>query len=128
MPLELKNYSLFKSLSELYFQIGDYEESKRYSDKYHAENEIFIENRNFVSQQSDKFKIEVVLAGYYDQIKSREQVAKLTNWLIIVLVGALIILGLGYWRWKWIKSQLEVELRAHFKELAEIFTPSPTQE
>ncbi|MEL6561471.1 MAG: tetratricopeptide repeat protein [Bacteroidota bacterium] len=128
MPLELDNYQLFKNLSELHFRLGEFEQSKIFTNKYHLENEAFIENRNFIAQQSDKFKIEVVLAGYYEQIRSREQVATLTNWLIIVLVGALIILGLGYWRWKWIKSQLEIELRAHFKELAEIFTPNPSQD
>lgn len=128
MPLELDNYNLFKNLSELHFHLGNYSLSKEYTDKYHAENDKFIENRNFIAQQSDKFKIEVVLAGYYEQIRSREQVASLTNWLIAVLVIALIVLGLGYWRWKWIKSQLEIELRAHFKELAEIFSPNPSQD
>lgn len=128
MPLTLENYQLFKNLSELNFQTGNFELAKRYIDKYHSENEAFIENRNFIAQQSDKFKIEVVLAGYYDQIKSREQVAKLTNWLIFVLVVSLIIVGVGYWRWKWIKSQLELELRAHFKELSEIFSPNPLRD
>lgn len=128
MPLELRNYQLYKSLSDLYHRLDNHDLSKLYIDKYHMENKEFIENRDFIAQQSDKFKLEVVLAGYKDQIKARKQVASLTNWLIVVLVIAMIILGLGYWRWKWIKSQLEIELRAHFKELAEIFAPAPTQD
>jgi len=128
MPLELDNYKLFKNLSELNYQTGNYELAKQYMEKYHSENVAFIAQRNFIAQQSDKFKIEVVLAGYYDQIKSRERVAQLTNWLIVVLVISLVIVGLGYWRWKWIKRQLEVELRAHFKEIADIFSPNTLQE
>ena len=128
IPLDLENYQLFRNLSELNFEMGNYELARQFTDKYHAENDKFIAKRNDIVEKNNKFKIEVVLAGYYEQIKSKEQVATLTNWLIIVLVGTLIILGLGYWRWKWIKSQLEIELRAHFKELAEIFTPNPTQD
>ena len=123
MPLEFDNFSLFKLLSDLNFQTGQYAQVKEFGDRYHDENQAFIEETKFISQQSNAFKIDVVLAGYYEQIASREQVASLTNWLIAVLLLALTIIGLGYWRWKWIKTQLEAELRAHFKELAEIFTP-----
>ncbi|MGB3467980.1 MAG: tetratricopeptide repeat protein [Cyclobacteriaceae bacterium] len=123
VPLELTNYQLFKNLSELYIHLGQFEQAGKFLNRYHAENETFIANRDFIAQQSNKFKIEVVLAGYYDQVASREQVASLTNWLIVVLVVSLVIIGVGYWRWKWIKHQLEAELRAHFKELSEIFSP-----
>jgi len=104
------NYRVFYLLSEIAHEQQNFDLDRIYKQRYVTENKAFLGKQRQILKENERFKIELVLAGYNQEINSNDQISSLNQWLIALIIMGLLIPLLMRLRGEWKKRILEKEL------------------
>ncbi len=102
MPLKTENYNLYHLLSNVYHKLNDSKKSIEYANLYSEENTMFLDEQQQIIQEKDKFKMDLVLAGFNQEIANNNKISYL-QWWICGLAGlaiAVFLMMQVFWKWK----------------------------
>lgn len=103
VTLKEEHYRLFSLLKDVCFKSSEYELGIRYVEKFEEESHRFVTRQNEVLEQKEQFKMDLILAGFYQEIEIKnERAALISNlWFAgIILVIFFFFLGdrFNFWR------------------------------
>ncbi len=106
-----KNYRLFHILGEVSHSLGMTSEGVAHTRRYVGENQKFLEKQKRILHEKDRFKMELVLAGYNQELNSNEKISNLSTWIISILIAIGVVLLFIRLKKLWLKRVLTSELK-----------------
>lgn len=103
---EPETFKIYHLLTDISYQLEDWEHSKVYHDKYFQASQRFEETRSELVQQLEKFQVELIIAGFEAEQKAdaNQQKAQLWVWvacgLMIVMMLLIIVWRIWFSWWR----------------------------
>lgn len=111
VPLQEENYQLFHILSEIQYGLKEYEKAREFSTRYKEQNELFLQEEREIQKQQETFKIDLVMAGFQNEILSNQEISRRDNTILFMGLVILALLIYVKLRWNSIRKSLVKELR-----------------
>jgi tetratricopeptide (TPR) repeat protein len=70
--LKRANYEIYERLASIYFSQGDYVKSREYTEKFIIENDKFIVQQEEIQKNKDRYKMEILTAGFFTESNSKK--------------------------------------------------------
>ena len=105
------HYELFDLLSKICHSKENHEEAYQYSQQYVTVNKSFLTAQEEILRVKDQYKMEVLTAGFFQEIRSEEAKRKLKLYLIVCSAFFLIVLFVRHLRWLNIKKAVSQEIK-----------------
>lgn len=82
-------YILFDHLSNITYKLGEYNLSRKYSERFVAVNRRFLQAQNEILQVKDQYKMEILTAGFFQEVEAAET-EKQYQMILVILVTLFI--------------------------------------
>ena len=103
VALKEEHYKLFSGLKDVCFEMSEYDLGKSYVKKFEDESHQFITRQSEVLEQKEQFKMDLILAGFYQEIEIKDEKIALVYNLLgggVFLVVLFFLLGARYNFWR----------------------------
>ena len=89
-----ENYILFDFLSQVYFEKGKFDLSRKYAKRYIEENKKFLEVQESLMQTKNQYQMELLTAGFFTQQNAnRKESLYLTLLSVVTSIFTLILIA-----------------------------------
>lgn len=105
IPLSPDNYKFFNLMSEIAHQRNDSEGVRTYAQKYFDENEKFLEQQREILEVKDRYKMEVLTAGFFSELEANKNMSLMERVLWLLACGFMVFI-LASRLYSWNKKRL----------------------
>lgn len=110
IPLNSDYYKIFDILRKISFRARDYELANNYAVTYQLENEKFLQEQRKVLEFKEQFTIDLVIAGFQQEVASNQKISYLNHWIFGLLVISVLVLLAIKLRGHWVRAVIAREI------------------
>jgi len=105
------SFEVYKTISELYYTIGNTERGKLYQEKYFNVSQNYISLQEEIQQKDKEYNFDLIVKRYFDEVERQDQMASVMFYSKVSTGSLLLILILviAYYQTKNIRTRRSIE-------------------
>ena len=106
-----ESFEAYKTLSDLYYSIGDKDKGRFYQEEYFSISQEYIALQQKIQQKDKEYNFELITKRYFDDVKKQDRLASVMMYSKISIGGllALLIMVVTYFQSEKIRMRKSIE-------------------